>query len=202
MIHGKKALGTVQRAHSSAPRLDQQIIWGRGTQRVGTMLSVHPRPCASISIHGCWQRGLGGGRLSPLCLPVSHADLSHALTSSKRERDYGLSLPAAEPSPHWPAQELIPWEGPSCSPLSASGSPSAGTPPGCCPPPVASRTRQSPRCPSARVCSPTHSPVSPQPLSSCLGSGHGLTDKAGPGSGSSGEGQRSFRLRNNRMLAS
>lgn len=78
---------------------------------------------------GCWQwgvrpaRGWPGGRLSPLCLPVSHADLSHALASSERERDYGLSLPAAEPSPSWPTQELIPWEGPRCSPRYLPGTP-------------------------------------------------------------------------------
>lgn len=81
-------------------------------------------PCLKLRALAVGHRGpsgLGvGGRLSPLCLPVSHADLSHALASS--ERDYGLVLPAAEPSPSWPAQELIPWEGLSCSPLSASSS--------------------------------------------------------------------------------
>lgn len=66
VIHGKKALSRLW------PRRGWRVLPG------GTRASV------AMCHWGVW-RCLGGS-LSPLCLPVSHADLSHALASSERER--------------------------------------------------------------------------------------------------------------------
>lgn len=87
----------------------------------------HPSP-AVPPWRWCWQwgvRGWLGGRLSPLCLPVSHADLSHALASSERERLWsGSSGRRALPEPAGTGAHPL-GGAPPLPPLSARDTPAA-----------------------------------------------------------------------------
>lgn len=144
----------------------------------------------------------GGWEAVPPLPAVSHADLSHALTSS-REREI-MVWPFRPQSPPRAGRHRSssPGRGPAAPRYLPQSAPLLGHPLALVLlllPPTHGRARGAP---APGVCSPTHSPVSPQLLGSCLRLGHSLADKAGPGSGSSGEGRRGFRLRNNRMLAS
>lgn len=152
-------------------RAEQRDSWEKGPQRPAAPSGKEfgdggPR----VGGHGAGRQPCGSPRAVHLSQPVSHAELSHALAGSRI--DYGLALPAAEPSLSWPAPELVPWEGPSCCPPIAGGSP----PPTCLIP-----SRRAPSSPELRP------PASARPCPLL-------------GAGSPGEGQRrGFGLRNNRM---
>lgn len=179
--------------------------------RVGTRAAREPRdvphPRLELWVLAAGHRdpsGLGvGGRLSPLCLPVSHADLSHALASSEREI---MVWPFRLQSPPRAGRHRSssPGRG-SAAPrylLQAASASSAGTPPWRLrhrPPPAQPRGQQSPGCPSTRR---LLNHCLREPLAARLLQGCSFADKAGPGSGSLGEGWRRLGLRNNRMLAS
>lgn len=130
-----------------------------------------------LALGGPARPGVGGwvgGRLSPLCLPVSHADLSHALASRERDRLWSGSS-GRRALPELAATGAHPLGGaPPLPPLSARDTPAAA------------RLWPARFVPVLGICSTT---PSPRTLSSCPASGHGPADKAGPGSGCSSLGE-------------